>query len=257
MNRDNGLPIEQFIQALASQLDTVQEAMAVKVRAGLPLTFAVKDLSLDLRAYVEMEGSAVHIRPAGPSDTAASTLRLSLTTITRPMIDENTRSLSADVGEPTLKEVLGDDLTEDDRRRLEWAGIRSVSQLREVQRSASPEVIGRVSQLPVDRLRMALENVGRPRIRDVSALIRPEPGPPELRIRGDNLASELPAQVRIEGRAARVRLATPTELVVEPPDGLLAGSLDIETEPGAVATAKFDARPATPPPQSNEAGGAS
>jgi hypothetical protein len=247
MNRNDGLPIEQFIQALASQLDTVQETMAVKARAGLPLTFAVKDLSLDLRAFVEMSGSAVHIRPAGPNDTAASTLRLSLTTITRPMIEENTRSLSTDAGEPTLKEVLGDDITEDDQRRLEWAGIRSVSQLREVQRSAGTEVIGRVAQLPVDRLRMALENIDRPRIRDISALIRPEPSPPELRIRGDNLVSKLPAQVRIGGLPARVRLATPTELVVEPPNGLLAGSLEIETEPGTVMAAEFDARPAVPP----------
>jgi hypothetical protein len=248
VNRNDGLPIEQFIQALASQLDAVQEAMAVKLDAGLPLTFAVKDLSLDLRAYIEMAGSAVHIRPAGPTDTAASTLRLSLTSITAPMIKENTRSLSADAGQPTLKEVLGDDMTEEDRRRLEWAGIRSVSQLREVQRSAGPEVIGRVSHVPVERLRMALENAGRPRIRDVFAVIGPEPGPPGLRIRGDNLVSELPAQVRISGREARVRLATPTELVVEAPDGLLAGSLEIETEPGIVTTAEFDARPAIPTP---------
>lgn len=251
MSRNDGLPVDQFVQALASQLDSVQQTMAVKARAGLPLTFAVKDFSLDLRAHVEMAGSVVHIRPAGPADTAASTLHLSLTTITRPMIDENTRSLSADADEPTLKEALGDDLTEDDQRRLEWAGIRSVSQLREVQRSAGPEVIGRVAQLPVDRLRMALENIGRPRIRDVSALIHPEPRPPELRIRGDNLASKLPAQVRIGGLPARVRLATPTELVVEPPDGLLAGSLEIESELGTVTTAEFDARPTVPSDESS------
>ena len=35
-NNENGLPIEQFIQALTSQLDRAQATMALKARAGLP-----------------------------------------------------------------------------------------------------------------------------------------------------------------------------------------------------------------------------
>ena len=193
----DSLPIEQFIQALASQLDSVQETMAVKARAGLPLTFAVKDLSLDLRAHVEMAGSAVEIRPAGPEDAAASTIHLSLTTITRPMIEENTRPLSADTGEPSLKEALGEDVTDDERRRLEWAGIRSVSQLREVQRSAGSEVIGRVSALPVDRLRAALDEAARPRVRHIDAEPSIPDRPPALRIRGENLVTDGTTRVRV------------------------------------------------------------
>ena len=48
---DAGLPIEEFIQAITSQLDRTQEALALKADAGLPLTFAVRDLSLDLRTH--------------------------------------------------------------------------------------------------------------------------------------------------------------------------------------------------------------
>jgi hypothetical protein len=238
----DGLPIEQFIQALQSQLDSVQETMAVKARAGIPLTFAVKDLSLDLRAHVDMTGSAVQIRPAGPEDLQASTIHLALTTITRPMIEENTRALTDDTGEPSLKEVLGGDVSDDDRKRLEWAGIRSVSQLREVQRSAGSEVIGRVSNLPVDRLRAALENATRPRVRQVDIEPAGDDRPAGLRIRGDNLVSEGPSLVRVAGRPARVRLASPQELVVEAPEGVLAGTLEIETAPGARAAVDFDLR---------------
>src|SRR5262249_41008264 len=97
-----GLPIEQFIQALTSQLDRAQAALALKASAGLPLTFAVKDLTLDLRTHVEMVGSVVCIRPAGPGEGDASTLRLQLTTITRPMIEENSVSLAAQPNEPSL-----------------------------------------------------------------------------------------------------------------------------------------------------------
>lgn len=239
----DGLPIEQFIQALASQLDTVQETMAMKARAGLPLTFAVKDLSVDLRAHIDMAGSAVHIRPAGPGDAEASTIRLALTTITRPMIEENTRPLASEPGEPTLREALGDDMTEEDQRRLQWAGIRSVSQLRDVQRSAGAEAIERVAHLPIDRLRQALEHSSRPRIRRVVADPAIVGEPPVLRIQGDRLLSDAPARVRVGGAEARVRLAGPQEIVVEAPNGALSGSLEVETAPGVVGQVEFDARP--------------
>src|SRR4051794_3442578 len=103
MSENGGLPLEQFIQALTSQLDRAQNTLALKARAGLPLTFAVKELSLDLRTHVEMVGSVVRLRPAGPGDVDASTVHLSLTTITRPMIEENTMALAAASDEPTIK----------------------------------------------------------------------------------------------------------------------------------------------------------
>ncbi|MGH7451623.1 MAG: hypothetical protein ACRENG_09785, partial [bacterium] len=65
-NNDNSLPIEQFIQALTSQLDRAQDALRLKA-VNRPLTFAVKDLTLDLRSHLEISGSVVRIRPAGPN----------------------------------------------------------------------------------------------------------------------------------------------------------------------------------------------
>src|SRR5690349_20895357 len=103
---DSGLPIEQFIQALTTQLDHAQSAMAVKARnLNLPLTFALKDIALDLRAHVDVVRSEVRIRPAGAADTNASTIRLALTTITRPMIEENATVTPVDPDEPSLKDV--------------------------------------------------------------------------------------------------------------------------------------------------------
>ena len=49
--QDSGVPFDLFIQALTEQLDKAQAGMAIKARLGkLPLTFAVKEVSLDLRA---------------------------------------------------------------------------------------------------------------------------------------------------------------------------------------------------------------
>jgi hypothetical protein len=240
-----GLPLEQFIQALTSQLDRAQETMALKARAGLPLTFAVKDLTIDLRTHVGMSGSVVHIRPAGPGDAEASVIHLSLTTITRPMIEENTQSLESEKG-PSVQEAFGDKLGADELRRLEWAGIRSVSQLRELQKDTGAEVIGRVSQLPIDRLRAALAAAAAPHVSHVVAApddgaVPAAPGaPPPLRIRGWNLRDGGEPQVSIAGRPAAVLQASDTELLVQPDEHVAAGTLEVRTTPDLSVAASFD-----------------
>ena len=53
------LPLEHFIQAVQSQLDNAQTAMAVKARnLNLPLTFAIKDVTLDLIAAFQQTAIA-------------------------------------------------------------------------------------------------------------------------------------------------------------------------------------------------------
>jgi hypothetical protein len=241
--------LEHFIQALTSQLDRAQETMALKARAGLPLTFAVKDVSLDLRTHVDMHDSVVRIRPAGAGDGDASTLRLTLTTITRPMIEENTRAIDEPADEPSLKEVLGGDITDDDARRLEWAGIRTVRQLREVGGRGGVGAIERVAMLPVERLRQALNRASAPRLGRVVPDRMPtvaDPEPPRLRIGGSNLVGDRLPQVRIGGRPVPVLDATSDQLVVQPASDQLTGLLEVEIEPGQVVTQQLDLGPGTP-----------
>jgi hypothetical protein len=233
---DAELPIEHFIQALTSQLDRAQETMALKARAGMPLTFAVKDLQLELRAHVGMRGNVVRIRPAGPGDGAASVINLSLTTITRPMIEENTTPLAGRSDEPSLKEAFGDEISEEEQRRLEWAGIRSVSQLRDLERDSGEAAIERVSELPVGRLRAALAAASRPRVREVV----PDRGAggPLLRIRGLNLMNGAEPEVRVGDAPATVIEASARELVVRPLSDEPSGTVEVHTD-GQVATGSF------------------
>jgi len=242
-DREGGLPIEQFIQALTSQLDRAQSAMALKARAGLPLTFAVKDLSLDLRAHIEMVGSVVRIRPAGPGEAEASTLRLSLTTITRPMIEENTVQMSAEPDEPSLKEVLGDAISDEEQRRLEWAGVQTVSQLRDLHRRTGEQALERVAQIPAMRLRAALERASRPFVSRVLPARHGNGEGPDgallLRIRGHNLMQDRRPEVRISGERVPVLEANERELLVAPLAHQMSGSLIVETAPGTVAETMF------------------
>jgi len=248
---DTGLPIEHFVQALTSQLDRAQSALALKARAGLPLTFAVKDVSLDLRAHVEMSGSVVRLRPAEPGETDASVLHLSLTTITKPMIEENSVELSAKADEPSLKEALGPDITDDERRRLEWAGVYNLSQLQALERQAGPDAIGRVAELPVDRLRRALSLAAAPRILRVTPVAPPGSGgngrpaaePPLLHVHGVNLIGEREPIVRIRGEQVPVLRAADNELLVKPAATELAGTLSVQTRPGSVAEIELEGAP--------------
>jgi hypothetical protein len=260
---DNSVPIEVFIQALTSQLDRAQDALRLKANAQRPLTFAVKDLTLELRSQLEMSGSVVRIRPAAANETQASMVHLSLTTITRPTIEENTVQLSSDPDEPTLKEMFGPDLSEeeqdDTQRRLEWAGIHTVAQLRELQRRSNPEVLERVTQLPVQRLRFALSKAAQPRVsRVLPDRLAPrgdnngggsaQAGTPLLRIRGNNLMRERPPEVRIRGERVPVLQASEREILVAPLPHQLAGTLSIETEPGATVEAEFSIAESAPAP---------
>lgn len=237
-----GVPIEEFIQALTSQFDRAQATMALKARSGLPLTFALKDIAIDLRAQVIVARGQVRILPAGPRDPQASTIHLAFTTITRPMIEENTLQLAPD--DVPLHTVIGDVVTEEEGRRLEWAGIRTVSQLVDLEREGGEGLIMQVAQVPAARLRAALERASRP------VVVRAErTGSDRLRIRGHNLVRGGKTTVRLDNKTLDVLEASEREIVVTPPTGALAGTLSVETEPGLVG----DLSLALAPPSSDGA----
>jgi hypothetical protein len=245
---DAGVPIEQFIQALQTQLDRAQSAMAMKAEnLDLPLTFAVKDLSLDLRTHIEVVRSEVRIRPAGPGDKDTSTLHLSLTTITRPMIKENAKPLNLDPDEPTLKEAVGDQLTDEEQKRLEWAGVHTVSQLRKLAGSGAGKEVERVADLPVDRLRQALARASRPFVAQIEPLPAKDGdasgADPLLRISGRNFSRNGAPRVLIGGQAVSLLKATDQELLIAPMAHQFAGTLSIESGSDRSAEMAFDLSP--------------
>jgi hypothetical protein len=188
--QDSGVPFDVFIQSLTEQLDKAQAAMALKARvARLPLTFAVKDVSLDLRAFVQMVDDDVFVRPSSPGDTEASTIKLTLTTITRSMVEENAVDFKAEEPQFTLREALHGQLSDEDQRRLERIGVRTVEQLSELRKTAGTDVVARLARMPVNRLQQALMAAAAPRVTQV------EPG--EGQANGRN------------GQAARVHLQAP------------------------------------------------
>lgn len=251
----NAVALEDFIQAVQSQLDTAQTRMTLRAQNDrLPLTFAIRDISMDLKAHVELQHGEVRIRPAGPADTDPTVLHLVFAAITRPMIDENSIQLAADDQDDVPLSDLGDALDDDERRRLEGIGVRTVSKLQEMQKRGFGGSVGRITRLPADKLQSVLSRATRPMVRDVDSdgsADGASDGTGELRqrlrVRGKNLLRDgAPARVSIGGRPVSVVQASDTELVLEPATDQLAGRMSLAHDAGAPTELWFDRTPAAP-----------
>ncbi|TZF89722.1 hypothetical protein [Cognatilysobacter lacus] len=211
--QESGVPFDLFIQALTEQLDKAQASMAIKARvARMPLTFAVKDVSIDLRAFVQMVDDEVFLRPAGPGESEASTVRLALTTITKAMVEENAVDFKAEDPKFNLKEALGDGISDDEQRRLERIGVRTITQLNELKATAGADVIARLSRMPVNRLQQAMLRAAAPRVTRVD---RSGDGD-RVHLNAPGLRSGRLPVVRAAGSAVPVVAARDGEIVLAP-----------------------------------------
>lgn len=232
------LPVEDFLQALTAQLDRAQDTLALKVRTGRPLTWALKDLSIDLRVFVEVDGAGkVLMRSAGPNEESASTVHLNLGAITRPMIEENTLSLHDETDPRSLDDLRATSrLDDDDRRKLEMVGVRTVGQLQRLSAGTTPQAMEAMIGLPVDRLRAALEAASRPQVTGQEIVQRPDG--PLLRIQGANLSDGTHPEVRLSGDPVEVLEASPMAVMVRPRRHHDEGPIEIDVG-GARATGWF------------------
>jgi hypothetical protein len=189
----------------------------------------------------------VRFRSPGANEPGASTVSIGFTTITRPMIEENTVAMAA-ARAPTLAQS---GLSDVERRRLERIGVRTTAELARLRQSAGTEGLSRLADIPVDRLRNAL-TLGRPQVRDVRpvptappprppAAVGPAPGPAAPRavplppgarrveLTGRNLLGPAGTPiVRLGGLPLAVSEADDGRLVVDLPDDATAGTLEID-----------------------------
>ncbi len=242
--------VEDFINSITVQLDKVQDALRLKA-LNRPLTYALKDFSLDLQVFVDLDGEGnVRFRNVSPNETGASTVRLNFTTITKPMIEENTVSLAA-TRSPSLDQ-LG--LQADERSRLQKLGVFNAAQLQNLYHSTGGSAVSRLADLPIDRLRTALQ-MGRPQVSTVTpshapapVFHSPQPPPPprpappvirvapdtsHLHLKGVNLiGANGPAKVRFDNLPLEITHAEDDGLAVRLPEPARAGGLEVELPDG-------------------------
>ncbi|MEQ1568419.1 MAG: IPT/TIG domain-containing protein [Myxococcota bacterium] len=236
-----GIAVEDFVQALTAQLDRAQDLLALKARAGRPLTFALKDLSVDLKVFWESDPQGrISMRHAGPNEEGASTVRLGFTTITRAMAEENSVSLSAEEDPRALSDLRGGGgLEDEDRRRLELAGVRTVGQFKRLNEGTDPKSMESYLGIPVMRLQSALQRASRPTVTGTAPVQRGD-GRSLLRIRGANLGEGPPVEVRLSGEPVEVLQASAHEIVVRPRAHHADGPVEVVLGSGETATGFYE-----------------
>jgi len=237
-----GIPVEEFLQAIGEQLDRAQDSLAVKARTGRPLTWALRDLKVDLQVFVELdERGRVLWRSAGANETGASTVHLEFTTITRPMIEENTWSFLDDSDPRSMEDIgVAADLSEDDQRRLGRLGVRTVGQLRRLSaETRNPKAVEAMIGIPVSKLEAALRASARPVVMGQELVRRSDET--LLRIHGANLHDGINTEVLLGGEAVEVVEASPHALLVRPLEHHQSGSIEVLTA-GDRATGFFRMR---------------
>lgn len=242
---EGALPLEDLLNAISAQLDRAQAALALKAQTTA-LTFAVKDLSLDLRAVIDFDEAALMVRPALPGEVDVSVLKLSFTTVTRPMLEEHAVEMQAE--EPAIADAV-EGLSDADVRRLEWIGVRNLNDLRGARDKGGHAAIRKLSRLPADRLKQALSLAGE---RAVSR-VAPVPLDPDtvqaldpatrlrLRVNGRNLArGGRRPRARIDGQPAEVMRVGDDALIVASAQMPKAGALMLEWSDGERLEHRFD-----------------
>jgi len=133
--------LADMVDAIAAEIDRAEDTLALKSYAR-GMSFAIKQLSLDLQVTVRRDGDGnIKFRTAEPNATGSTTLKLDFAQILQNQLSSNRRKLDGDV-DPRPLDALG--LTSEEIRRLNAISIYSSDDLRGYTQTAA--MIGEVSR---------------------------------------------------------------------------------------------------------------
>lgn len=178
--------LEEFIDSLVVELDKTRETLAVKA-INKPLSYSVKELSLDVNAFPSYDGDAVRFVTAQPGQAGASKVTIQLGSITDQQVraTSNIPSSTADI---PLEQVK---VPKETKKTLRKLGISSVNDLKAIQKKNVD--LRQVSESDIDYSDLAnqIEKSRRgalpPAVNGVS-LSMDEQSHPCLTVSGSNLA---------------------------------------------------------------------
>jgi hypothetical protein len=177
--------LEDFVDSLVVDLDKTRETLAVKA-INKPLTYTVKELSLDLNIFPTYDGDTVRFTTAQPGQQGASKVSIQLGSITDQQVRATTKV-------PETSSVSIDDINVDKttKKQLRKLGVQSVDDLQRVEKKNVD--LKRVSDSDIDyrslanQIQKAQRATAPPTVRAVS-LSRDEDGASSLVVRGKHLA---------------------------------------------------------------------
>lgn len=210
--------LESFLDSLIIELDKARETLAVKA-INRPLTYAVKDVNLEMQLFPSYDGEKVKFITAQPGETGASKIAIQLASITDQQVRKTTKG-------PITKDDLSidvvEEIDEDVKQSLRKIGVTSVNDLAEIERKNVD--LEKVSDRKINYTRLAglLQKARRgqtpPAVRGAS--FSHDGQAPVLVIDGENLAidqSFCPVAV-FNGQLAEVKSASRSRLELRLPE---------------------------------------
>jgi len=122
--------LESFLDSLIVELDRARETLAVKA-INKPLTYAVKDVNLEMQLFPSFDGNNVRFITAQPGQEGASKIAIQLGSITDQQIRKTTKgpTTTEDVSIEVIDEI--DDATKKELRKI---GVTSVNDLDKIKK---------------------------------------------------------------------------------------------------------------------------
>lgn len=123
--------LESFLDSLIVELDKARETLAIKA-INKPLTYAVKDVSLEMQLFPTFDGNSVKFVTAEPGQNGASKIAIQLGSITDQQIKKTSkdRRSTEDISIDLIEEI--DDETKTALRKI---GVTSVNDLDQIQKN--------------------------------------------------------------------------------------------------------------------------
>lgn len=214
--------LESFLDSLIVELDRAQDTLALK-GINRPLTYTVKDVSLELFAFPQYRREGILFATARPGESGASKVSIQLGSITDRQIKEVTKR---PISKEDVAVELIPELDEVSRSALRKIGVTSVEDLKRMEEKNVDLEKASGQKLDYRNLASAINRARRgrqvPTVRGAS-LERGDPGY-VLTLSGENLAVggeewEYPLAVLNERRVS-VLSGSPQEvrIAVEPSD---------------------------------------
>jgi len=120
--------LESFLDSLIVELDKARETLAVKA-INKPLTYAVKDMKLEMQLFPSFDGKKVKFITAQPGQTGASKIAFQLGSITDQQIRKTTKGPSTK-DDLSIEVVEGvDEETIDSLRKMGVTSIQDFEQI--------------------------------------------------------------------------------------------------------------------------------
>jgi len=122
--------LESFLDSLIVELDKARETLAIKA-INKPLTYAVKDVNLEMQLFPSFDGNDVRFVTAQPGQQGASKIAIQLGSITDQQIRKTTKGPTTT--EDVSIEVI-DEIDDDTKKELRKIGVTSVNDLDKIQK---------------------------------------------------------------------------------------------------------------------------